>query len=151
VSLIVVNNIIVVTYWSKCHRLSLSLIAVNGITLMDKPYQLSIRMLIDNPFSRVLVIIQLLMRQTSYQTHKVEAYHESLHLLFFPKNTRWRNVETDWETVGIPTKRVKWECGRVWISVGIVKSDFRGSFLDEKKSIQITLPDFLRYHVKVLS
>ena len=39
VSLIAVNNIIVVTYFSKCHRLSLSLIAVNGITLMDKPYQ----------------------------------------------------------------------------------------------------------------
>ena len=32
VSLIAVNNIIVVTYSSKCHRLSLSLIAVNGIT-----------------------------------------------------------------------------------------------------------------------
>jgi hypothetical protein len=39
VSLIAVNNIIVVTYCSKCHRLSLSLIAVNGITVMDKPYQ----------------------------------------------------------------------------------------------------------------
>ncbi len=34
VSLIAVNNIIVVTYYSKCHRLSLSLIAVNGITLI---------------------------------------------------------------------------------------------------------------------
>jgi hypothetical protein len=33
VSLNTVNNIIVVTYWSKCHRLSLSLISVNsGIT-----------------------------------------------------------------------------------------------------------------------
>ena len=37
-SLIAVNNIIVVTYYSKCQRLSLSLIAVNGITLMGKPY-----------------------------------------------------------------------------------------------------------------
>ena len=37
-SLITVNNIMVVTYYSKCHQLSLSLIAVNGITLMDKPY-----------------------------------------------------------------------------------------------------------------
>ena len=34
------NNIMVVTYCSKCHRLSLSLIAVNEITLMDKPYTL---------------------------------------------------------------------------------------------------------------
>ena len=33
-SLIVVNNIIIVTYYSKYHRLSLSLIVVNGITLM---------------------------------------------------------------------------------------------------------------------
>jgi hypothetical protein len=30
-------------------------------------YQLSIRMLIDKPFSRVLVTIQLLIRQPSYQ------------------------------------------------------------------------------------
>ncbi len=37
-SLITVNNIIVVTYCSKCHRLSLSLIAVNGITLVGRPY-----------------------------------------------------------------------------------------------------------------
>ena len=36
VSLIAVNKIIVVTYCSKCHRLSLLLIAVNGITLMGK-------------------------------------------------------------------------------------------------------------------
>ncbi len=34
VRLFVVNNIIVVTYCSKCHRLSLSLIAINEIMLM---------------------------------------------------------------------------------------------------------------------
>jgi hypothetical protein len=34
VSLISVKNIIVVTYYSKCHGLSLSLIPVNGITLI---------------------------------------------------------------------------------------------------------------------
>ena len=36
VSLIAVNHIIVVTYYSKCHQLSLSLIAVNGITLIGE-------------------------------------------------------------------------------------------------------------------
>jgi hypothetical protein len=36
VSLIPVNDIIVVTYDSKCHRLSLSLIDVNGIRLMTR-------------------------------------------------------------------------------------------------------------------
>jgi hypothetical protein len=40
VSLITVNNIIVVTYCSKCHRLSLSLIAVNETTLMGRPYRM---------------------------------------------------------------------------------------------------------------
>ena len=37
-SLIAVNNIIVVTYWSKFHRLSLSLIAVNETPVMGWPY-----------------------------------------------------------------------------------------------------------------
>ena len=37
-SLITVNNIIVVTFCSKWHRLSLSLIVVNGITLMVRLY-----------------------------------------------------------------------------------------------------------------
>ena len=37
VSLIAVNNIIVVTCCSKCHRLSLSLIVVTGITLITEP------------------------------------------------------------------------------------------------------------------
>ena len=36
-SLITVNNIIVVTYCSKCHRLSLSLITVNETPVMDEP------------------------------------------------------------------------------------------------------------------
>jgi hypothetical protein len=39
VSLIAVNNIIVVAYQcSKCHQLSLSLIAVNETPLMGEPY-----------------------------------------------------------------------------------------------------------------
>jgi hypothetical protein len=42
VSLIAVNNIIVVTYCSKWNRLSLSLITVDGITLMAKPYLLTV-------------------------------------------------------------------------------------------------------------
>jgi len=37
VSLITVNNIIVVTYCSKCHRLSLSLIAANETPLIEEP------------------------------------------------------------------------------------------------------------------
>jgi hypothetical protein len=40
VSLIVVNNKIVVTYQcSKCHRLSLSVITVNENPLMGEPYE----------------------------------------------------------------------------------------------------------------
>jgi hypothetical protein len=38
VSLIAVNNIIVVTYCSKCNRLSLSLIPVNETPIMGRPY-----------------------------------------------------------------------------------------------------------------
>ena len=41
VSLIEVNNIIVVTYCSECHRLSLSLLAVNEITLIGRPFSQS--------------------------------------------------------------------------------------------------------------
>ena len=42
-SLITVDNIIVVTYNSKCHRLSLSLIVVNETPVMVKPYMSSTR------------------------------------------------------------------------------------------------------------
>jgi hypothetical protein len=38
VSLIAVKNIIVVTYCSKRHRISLSLIAVNETPLITQPY-----------------------------------------------------------------------------------------------------------------
>jgi hypothetical protein len=38
VSLMTVNNIIVVTFCSKCHRLSLQLIAVNETPLITEPY-----------------------------------------------------------------------------------------------------------------
>ena len=41
VSLIPVKNIIVVTYCSKSHQLSLSLIAVNEIPLITQPYKRS--------------------------------------------------------------------------------------------------------------
>jgi hypothetical protein len=36
-NVITVNNIIVVSYCSRCHRLQLSLIAVNEAPLMVKP------------------------------------------------------------------------------------------------------------------
>jgi hypothetical protein len=47
-------------------KLGISIDKKLGIS-MDDCYQLSIRMLIDKPFSRVLVIIQLWIRQPSYQ------------------------------------------------------------------------------------
>jgi hypothetical protein len=39
VSLISVNDFIVVTYCNKWYRLSPSLVEVNGITLMGEPYR----------------------------------------------------------------------------------------------------------------
>ncbi len=48
----------VVTYYSKCHRLSLSLIAVNGITLMDKPYTSSIPLSLHSIHIGTLQVIQ---------------------------------------------------------------------------------------------
>ena len=72
VSLIAVNNIMRpksvtynVTYCSKCHRLSLSLIAVNEITLIGRPFPQSFGSDVSQNEQHAAVVLQSVRRTGS--------------------------------------------------------------------------------------